>query len=101
MSGLAGKRSPLTIRESIAVGVFVVGAVGWALNLKYAQIATQATVDAHSVQLSGIEGKQQIEHDLLIELKTEAKATRQLVEYLANGRRGNPPVAVTSVPGSP
>lgn len=91
MNGVADKRSPLTIRESIAVGAFIIAAVGWGLNLKFAQTATQTEVTGHTSQLSAIEGKQGAEHDLLIELRSEAKATRQLVEYLANGRKGNPP----------
>lgn len=99
---LGEQRSQLSNREMAALVAFVAAAVGWGLNLKFGQTRTEEKVEAHTQQLTLIEVRQQGDHDILLEVRSEQKAQRLVLDYIATGRRGNPPspAPISSTPTS-
>lgn len=78
-----------------ALIAFVAAAVGWGLNLKFGQVSTEEKVVAHAAQLTVIENRQQADHEILSDLRSEQKAQRLVLDYIASGRRGLPPSPAT------
>lgn len=73
----------------IILGAFAVGAAGVRWELKLSAVQEQAT--EHTRQLSVISTIESESHDRLLKMEYAQKESARLLNYLASGRKGEPP----------
>lgn len=99
---LGDKNTPMSVRENLTLIAFVAAAVGWGLSLKWGLADTQKAVLGHTSELVEVKTSQKADHEILVDMRAEQKAQARILNYLANGRRGEPPIiSSTTNPGSP
>ncbi len=73
----------------IILGAFAVGAAGVRWELKLSSVQDQAT--EHTRQLGLISVIESESHDRLLKMEYSQKEQARLLNYLASGRKGEPP----------